>query len=369
MISTSTKCLAVFILLPLFFLGCGTASDLESSQISESTAAISTPANKSIRDDDTEELTADEIASLKTLQKVDNYPLYVMTYNHEYDAMVTQHDQGQLEGAFACSLFAAFNGPDGSLVGRNFDWQESPALLLFTDPDDGYASVSMVDISYLGYNRFNLDDLDTVEGRRRLLRAPSIPFDGMNEHGLVVTMAAVPNAEIPKYEGKSSIISVTLMRLMLDQAKTVDEAIELVDDFNIDFAGGPNIHYLVADRDGDSAVVELKHRKIHIHRNEEPWQVATNFFLTGVLGDPTASCHRYAELTSQLQASEGKLSTGKAMDALQAVAQPSTRWSILYAMDKLEAHLVVNRNYDKPYVLSLKDQQIEQLENSASAAN
>ena len=36
------------------------------------------------------------------------------------------------------------------LLGRNFDWYEHPALILFTDPPDGYASVSMVDISYLG---------------------------------------------------------------------------------------------------------------------------------------------------------------------------------------------------------------------------
>ena len=35
------------------------------------------------------------------------------------------------------------------VYGRNFDWQYSPALLLFTNPPDGYASVSMVDIEYL----------------------------------------------------------------------------------------------------------------------------------------------------------------------------------------------------------------------------
>ena len=52
--------------------------------------------------------------------------------------------------AWACSLFAALGDVDNMLYGRNFDWDYSPAVLLFTDPPDGYASVSMVDIAYLG---------------------------------------------------------------------------------------------------------------------------------------------------------------------------------------------------------------------------
>ena len=44
--------------------------------------------------------------------------------------------------------------PDDRLFGRNFDWRYSPALLLFTDRPaaGGYASVSMVDIAYLGFD-------------------------------------------------------------------------------------------------------------------------------------------------------------------------------------------------------------------------
>ena len=64
------------------------------------------------------------------------------------------------------------------LYGRNFDWQYSPALLLFTDPPDGYASVSMVDIAYLGFDgkkAGTVTDLSLTE-RARLLFAPSWPF-------------------------------------------------------------------------------------------------------------------------------------------------------------------------------------------------
>ena len=50
---------------------------------------------------------------------------------------------------WACSLFAALGSADASLYGRNFDWDHSPALMLFADPPGGFASVSMVDIAYL----------------------------------------------------------------------------------------------------------------------------------------------------------------------------------------------------------------------------
>ena len=44
--------------------------------------------------------------------------------------------------------------------GRNFDWEFSPALLLFTDPPDGYASVSMVDLTFLGISPAASKDAD-----------------------------------------------------------------------------------------------------------------------------------------------------------------------------------------------------------------
>ena len=51
---------------------------------------------------------------------------------------------------WSCTLFAALGDPNDLYFGRNFDREFSPTLLLFNHPKDGYSSVSMVDISYLG---------------------------------------------------------------------------------------------------------------------------------------------------------------------------------------------------------------------------
>ncbi len=101
--------------------------------------------------------------------------------------------------AWGCSLFAALGDNDGMVFGRNFDWEYSPAVLLYTDPPDGYASVSMVDIAYLGFDNSTAPQLLQMNlgERQQLLNAPFLPFDGMNELGLVVGMAAVPAGNVP----------------------------------------------------------------------------------------------------------------------------------------------------------------------------
>jgi len=80
---------------------------------------------------------------------IDDYPLYVM---HVYGdappvSAVAVRDSSALP-AFACSLFAAFGDAETRLYGRNFDWDYSPALLLYAHPDNGYDSVSMVDLGF-----------------------------------------------------------------------------------------------------------------------------------------------------------------------------------------------------------------------------
>jgi hypothetical protein len=97
---------------------------------------------------------------------------------------------------WGCTVF--FGDGRRPIVGRNFDWHDRPALLLHHEPPEGYASVSLVDIEYLGFDRRHLARLDDPGARRALLRASAIPFDGMNERWLAVAMAAVPGARSPR---------------------------------------------------------------------------------------------------------------------------------------------------------------------------
>jgi len=163
---------------------------------------VPTPTNRA------DGLSHEEAATLNSLEQVDDYPLYTMRYYGAYEQGASSAEPvlSEAEGtaslpAWACSLFAALGDADnafGMLYGRNFDWEYSPAVLLFTDPPDGYASVSMVDIAYFGFEgdkASTVTDLPLSE-RRALLHTPFWPFDGMNERGLVVGMAAVPPGDM-----------------------------------------------------------------------------------------------------------------------------------------------------------------------------
>ena len=187
---TSTWRLAALVLL----VGCS------GPVLSSPTVAPATPAATATARPDG--LSAKQAETLASLARVDDYPLYTMRYVGPYPRAATElpvvadFRPQALQGSevdWACSLFAALADPEHRLYGRNFDWRFSPALLLFTDPPDGYASVSMVDIEYFGFRDGSVDltALPLAE-RQALLGTPTTPFDGMNAAGLAVSMAAVP---------------------------------------------------------------------------------------------------------------------------------------------------------------------------------
>ena len=81
---------------------------------------------------------------------------------------------------------------DGGASGRNFDFDDEPGAAAAPPPAGRLPVVSLVDISYLGFDRRNLhrSTPDDLAGAARL------PFDGMNERGVAVAMAAVPEAQL-----------------------------------------------------------------------------------------------------------------------------------------------------------------------------
>jgi hypothetical protein len=262
-------------------------------------------------------------------------------------------DPATLPPAWACSLFAALGDADHMLYGRNFDWDYSPAMLLFTGPPDGYASVSMVDIAYLGFEGAKantLPDLPLVE-RRSLLGAPFLPFDGMNEHGLVVGMAAVPPGQMQPDPDKETVGSLGVIREILDHASNADEAVDILRSYNIDFEGGPPIHYLIADRAGRATLVEFYQGEMVIIPNKSPWHLATNFLRASAGQSANGMCWRYDAISQRLTETEGHLTTQDAVDLLEAVSQESTQWSIVYEISTGGVDVAMGRQYDDVHAL------------------
>ena len=304
----------------------------------------------------------DQHQTLSSLKKVDDFPLYTMHFYGDYgfkDLLKTGIQNTGQSGLkkqaekiqWACTCFAGLNKTSETIFGRNFDWYNHPALLLFTDPPDGYAAVSMVDISYLGFSKEN----PPTTKSERLLETPLMPFDGMNENGLVVGMMAVPNANGGNDSHKKTLSSLQVIRLMLDHAKDVDEAISLLQNYNVDFQGGPPVHYLIADSSRNSAVIEYIDNEIIVVQDTNLWQVSTNFIINNKTPQQAKySCWRYKKAYETLDELNGNLTETHAMQLLKDVSQSNTIWSVVYNLFNLNFEIVMDTKYGAIHKFELK---------------
>lgn len=295
--------------------------------------------------------------TLASLEKVDNYPFYRLTYCGDYGFIeylnsgnhpsATVEDENKISlDNWACTCFTTLDKNHEMVFGRNFDWMHRGSLLVFTDPPTGYASVSMVDIHYLGYNETNSPDSPT--NRVGLLNAPFYPFDGMNEHGVTIALMAVPYASPPFDPDKKTIYTLDVIRLVLDFAKNTNEAISLIQKYNISMPE-PACHYLIADRSGTSIIIEFVNNQMVINKNQDRWNVCTNFIVHGTEAPELVSCWRYNTAYGMLKGANGNITTSDAMNILREVAQNNTMWSTVYDMVNKTVKVSVGRNYHEIY--------------------
>ena len=304
------------------------------------------------------------IATLSTLERIDDYPVYTMRCFGPYLRASElqpepEPDKAALKATdWACSLFAAVGDSSWPVFGRNFDWEYSPILVLFLEPEDGYRSIMSIDIAYL-VEQADIDRLDECDAEELLplLSAPFLTFDGMNERGVAIGMASVDyECGYPSDPEKRDVGDLRLMREVLESSATVEEAIAFLETMNPVSQGGPNMHYLIADRTPSAALIEYHDGEMYISRSSEetPWQLGTNFPVVLTEGNPTGNCWRYDLLESTLREHGGSLSANGAADLLQAVSTPMTRWSIVYDLATLEMHLVIGQETGTVHTFSLE---------------
>jgi hypothetical protein len=244
-----------------------------------------------------------------------------------------------------CSSYSAENANEEYVFGRNLDYvNEDTAVFLFTHPEDGYASVAMVDGTFFGVKEesFVLDNLASV---------PYFPFDGMNEYGLAIGMNSAGARSI-KDPNKKTIGPGNAIRLMLDYAKNVDEAIELLKEYNIYFHAEP-VNFMISDATGRSVIVGFVGENIEVTENDAPWQILTNFRVASFpdANEAVRGGARYKAVYNGLKKNDWKAS--EPMNLLKRVVQ-SGNWSVVYNKTTGEVKIVVRKQFNKQYVFQMK---------------
>ena len=258
---------------------------------------------------------------------------------------------------YACSAFVT-KTPDGKyLGGRSFGLGGTDTICVYTHPGDGYASISTVSTDMLNVGEGNAFSTTSLEGRAALLAAPYIPMDGMNEKGLFTALLDLDMGETHMNTGNRNLTVTMAVRLLIDRAATVDEAIELLKNYDIHTGHGWTQHLFVGDANGDGAVIEWHKGQMKVAKSP----ICTNFRLTSKLAqeDPTGMCERFDILNDAI-GKHPENTPDDAMDMLEAVKQEfdnniHTEWSIVYHLTDFSMDISVDMDFDNVYHLDIKD--------------
>ncbi len=298
-----------------------------------------------------------QIRTILSLTKVDDYPLYYMKYygsyhmNYDINNPEPGNDRAQTshytnDFSMKCSSFLARNENGDPIFCRNLDYDllSHPITVLHTNPPGKNASLVTADLFYLGYSYSN-PPTNSIFNNQRLLDAPRITIDGMNEYGLSLAILSVPYAKPTLDPNKLTTDEVGANRILLDHAKTVEEAIEELNKINIKFHNSA-AHFMIADAGGNSAVVEFIKGEMKVVRNEKSWQVCTNFVLSEDIYGKVGK-DRYDLAEKVLQEKNGVLSEEEAMDLLSKVSQSGTMWSVIYNLKTGDTSIAMGRKFDQ----------------------
>lgn len=326
-----------------------------------------------------------EVATINSIDKLNDYPLYQMDYKGDYgfDSFLETGASNDKElvdfvvkrllkglpieiniPSLGCSTFSAENENGDRIFGRNFDLTYSPGMMVKTTPDDGYASISMVNLAFLGYGEKKLPDSFTKS--ITALAAPYAPLDGINEKGLTVGVLLIPTEETNQQTDKVDITTTTAIRMMLDKCATVEEAVAMLKKYDMHSSANSCYHFHIADASGDSVVVEYIDNEMKLVEPKDSYQAATNFLLTPGDYDFGKGQDRYKTLMTTLKKNKGVISNKEAMNLLKAVSQKehktesgrlsATQWSVVYDTKELSATISMGMDYSKTYKISLNEE-------------
>ena len=253
---------------------------------------------------------------------------------------------------FGCSTLVVEGKDDGAIFGRNFDWNTCDAMVVTSKPSRGYASISTVNLNFLR------QVTGSLSSDAQVFAALYAPLDGMNEKGLAVSVNMIQDtAAINQKTDRDDITTTTAIRLMLNKAATVDDALQLLEQYDLHASFGMMIHFAIADNSGRGVVVEYINNEMVV--TETP--VVTNFYLSegGKQGIGTQQSHTRFDILTKALSDHDAMTMDDVRDALDSVSKhnfgsgESTEWSAVFNLSSGEAHYYHREDYTARYTFHL----------------
>lgn len=279
--------------------------------------------------------------------KTDDYLAADIKTTTEFDTWMTKNlTKGVPTGdipEIGCSSFAVNSTDGGHLFGRNYDMNDGESLIIRTNPQNGYASIGIVDLNHVNLGSHGEYSIDDPNSKSLLFAAPWCVCDGINEKGLGASLLELYNEHVVNDTDKGDLLIYSAVRVLLDKCANVDEAIALLKNYDIYSPRKNSYHLFLTDTTGKSVVVEWtkEGELITVEDND-----VVNFPL--YLDDLTQDYdQRYAKIRRRIDKADS-MTTEDAMAVLEAVNQ-DTRWSAVYDLEKFSVEVCFMANYDVSY--------------------
>ena len=292
-----------------------------------------------------------------------------------------------------CSSFTSVDEEGNRYFGRNYDFTTTTGMIIRTNPGDGrYASISSADLQFVGIKDGAY--VDSLMDKILCLAAAYTPLDGINEAGVSCGIYMSYQGEegevvaTNQLTEKPDLTSTTMLRMILDYAGSVEEAVELAQKYDLHDSANTSFHYMVADSTGKSAILEWvavsdktdtdgSKRELRVYYNDDDaelgekeaadeFQYITNFIVTKDYYASDADkkgLDRYNEIEASINPNgdntEGVISEETALGILEIVGRRDwdarngktdsngiTVWSALYDLTNKEVTWISNEEFD-----------------------
>ena len=254
---------------------------------------------------------------------------------------------------FGCGAFVAQNANKDILFARNMDCECAIPMLLHLNEDSSYRFLSLVNMAFLDWDERTYDSLE-IDSKLTLATAYS-PCDGINEYGFAVATLTDAAATYPEQNDKITLFDMTLPRLLLSKARSVEEAIHYTEKYNFFYDVAP-LHYMVADASGQAAVIEFVDGKMVVTKRENKYLVVTNFTLYGNPSKTGFGKDRYENIQNTLERQGGVISEEDALELLKRNVIPGDeQWSAVYNLTQKTLSVTFSGDYENVHRFKIND--------------
>ena len=341
--------------------------------------------------------TADQQATIGTLRRVDKQGyLYEIQYKADYkldkvmeaEPLTAAALQSTIQKillpqsnfrytpmpcSFGCTAMTAVTPENYPLLGHNFDMSkdERACMVVHTTAPGKYASVGIADMGWIGMTKDAF--ITSLEGQEAVLYSPYFVMSGVNEKGFSIATLMVPGYSNPVDNGMQKIFSGLIPRYMLDNARSVQDALEKFEKLDVKMAFADknvSFHWLINDAYGDSAVVEYVNNQFMAMPKAftAKHQTTANYWVTPAVEAPGENGFARVKTLEKYFKKTKYPTEQQCLDWLQSVNPEkdkentkmvvaknlSTLWTAIYNLELRTMMVCVKENYLNRYGLFIR---------------